>query len=383
MLAPFQRSSGALLGSALLLLMVFMAPAQAQLPDTSDELGKLEARILELWGTGKIADTLPLRKRVFELSSRKLGPDHPQTIQRAEDLGYVYVTVGRPDEAKPLFVRVIKFREAALSRKRDSTTVELLQLGQLYRYAERYSDAEALFKRTLAAREKAGGPMQKEVADILSLHLGLLYAEQGRHAEEEAAFKRALAIQEKVQVSDPLNRIMTVSTVSMLIGVYEHLGRYDDAEAFAKRYVATAEKEPALADLAFGLSELAKIHNVRGRYAEAEVLYKRALAAQERNKNPGERLFLALYLNSLSDLHYRQRRYAEAEALAKRAIPLAAQFGGETSWNAPSLTLARVQQAHGRHAEAEASYKRVLATFERTHGTESPRSLLSLPIWPT
>jgi CHAT domain-containing protein/tetratricopeptide (TPR) repeat protein len=371
MLAPFQRSSSAFLGSALL-LMVFMAPAQAQLPDTSDELGKLEARILELWGTGKIADTLPLRKRVFELSSRKLGPDHPQTIQRAEDLGYVYVTVGRPDEAKLLFERVIRFKEAALSKKRDAKTAELLQLGQIYKYAERPSEAETLFKRTLASLEPAGGAGQKEVVDILFLHLGLLYAEQGRHAEEEAAFKRALAIQEKIQGSDPFSRITTVGILAMLPGVYENLGRSEDAEAFAKRYIATVEREPTLGDLAFGHSELAKIYASRGRYAEAETLYKRALAAEEKNKTSNDKLFLGHYLNSLSDLYYRQRRYTEAEQLAKRAIPLVAQvLGGETSWNAPSLTLARVQQAQGRHTEAEATYKRVLANYERRHGSES------------
>jgi tetratricopeptide (TPR) repeat protein len=370
MLAPFQRSPSAILGSALLLLMAFIVPAQAQVPDAAGEIGKLEARILELWGAGRIAETLPLRKRVFELSSRTLGPDHPQTIQRAEDLGYVYVTAGRPDEAKALFDRVIRFKEAALSRKRDAATAELLQLGQLYKFAERYSEAETLYKRTLATREAAGGPMQKEVVDTLFLHLGPLYSGQGRYAEEEAAYKRALAIQEKIQGSDPFSRITTVGIVAMLVGVYEHLGRYEDAEAFAKRYVAIVEKEPTLGDLAFGLSELAKIHNARSRHAEAEVLYKRALAAEERNKTSGERLFLGHYLNSLSDLYYRQRRYAEAEQLAKRAIPLVAQVG-ETSWNAPSLTLARVQQAQGRHAEAEANYKRVLANYERQYGSES------------
>jgi CHAT domain-containing protein len=370
MLAPFQRSPSAFLGSALLLLLAFIAPAQAQLPDSSGEIGKLEARILELWGAGRIAETLPLRKRVVELSSRTLGPEHPQTIQRAEDLGYVYVTVGRPDEAKPLFDRVIRFKETAVSRKRDATTAEILQLGQLYKLAERYSEAETLYRRTLATKERAGGPMQKEVADILFLHLGPLYSSQGRHAEEEAAYKRALAIQEKIQGSDPLSRITTVGIVGMLTGVYEHLGRNEDAEAFAKRYVASVEREPTLGDLAFGLSELAKIHNVRGRHAEAEVLYKRALAAEERNKTSGDRLFLGHYLNSLSDLYYRQRRYAEAEQLAKRAVPLVAHVG-ETSWNAPSLTLARVQQAQGRHAEAEITYRRVLANFERQYGGES------------
>jgi CHAT domain-containing protein/tetratricopeptide (TPR) repeat protein len=370
MLAPFQRSSIALLGSALLVLMSLVAPAQAQFPDTSDEIGKLEARILELWGAGKIADTLPLRKRVFELSSRQLGADHSQTIQRAEDLGHVYVTVGRPDEAKPLYDRAIRFREAALSRKRDATTAELLQLGQLYRHAERQADAETLYKRALASAERGGGARQKEVADILFLNLGLLYSEQGRHAEEEAAFKRALTIQEKIQGSNPLSRIMTVGIVGVLSGVYEQLGRYEDAEAFARRYIATVEKEPMLGDLALGLSELAKIHNLRGRYAEAEVLYKRALAAEEKNPSSKDGFSLSNYLNSLADLYYRQRRYAEAEQFAKRAIPVVAQIG-EASWNAPSLTLARAQHAQGRHADAEATYKRVLANFERRHGSES------------
>src|SRR5262245_38376262 len=101
-----------------------------------------------------------------------------------------------------------------------------------------------------------------------------------------------------------------------------------------------------LGNLAFGLSELAKSHNLRGRYAEAEVLYKRALAAEEKNKSSNDGLFLSLHLNSLADLYYRQGRYAEAEQFAKRAIPVAAQ-GGEASWNAPSLTLARVQHAQG------------------------------------
>ena len=78
----------------------------------------------------------------------------------------------------------------------------------------------------------------------------------------------------------------------------------------------------------------------------------------------------AIYLNSLADLYYRQRRYAEAEQFAKRAIPWLPMMG-EAGWNAPLLTLARVQHAQGRHADAEATYKRVLASYERRHGSES------------
>ena len=90
-----------------------------------------------------------------------------------------------------------------------------------------------------------------------------------------------------------MRRITTVGIVGVLTGVYEQLGRYEDAEAFARRYIASAEREPMLGDLAFGLSELAKIHNLRGRYAEAEVLYKRALAAEEKNPSSNDGLFLS------------------------------------------------------------------------------------------
>jgi CHAT domain-containing protein/tetratricopeptide (TPR) repeat protein len=164
---------------------------------------------------------------------------------------------------------------------------------------------------------------------------------------------------------------MTVGILGVLPGVYENLGRYEDAEAFAKRYIASAEKEPMLGDLAFGLSELAKIYAGRGRYAEAEVLYKRAVAAEENtNRASSDRWFRGYYLGNLADLYYRQRRYPEAEQFVKRAIPLVAHVG-ETGWTAPSLTLARIQQAQGRHGEAEATYKRVLADQERRHGSES------------
>jgi hypothetical protein len=57
--------------------MAFIVPAPAQLPDASGEIGKLEARILELWGAGRLVETLPLRKRV----SARTTP-RPSSAQR-------------------------------------------------------------------------------------------------------------------------------------------------------------------------------------------------------------------------------------------------------------------------------------------------------------
>ena len=72
----------------------------------------------------------------------------------------------------------------------------LNNLAAVYDHQGRYAEAEPLYKRSLAMREKAIGPDNVSVAQLLN-NLAVLYHNQARYTKTEPLYKRSVAIYEK------------------------------------------------------------------------------------------------------------------------------------------------------------------------------------------
>ncbi|HEY7644998.1 MAG TPA: CHAT domain-containing tetratricopeptide repeat protein [Hyphomicrobiales bacterium] len=371
------------------LLFDFAArPGRAQTPGGGGQLEALDNKILELWGVGKNNEALPLHKRVVELSDKTLGPEHPQSVERAEQMAYALSLAGRNTEAKPLFLRVIKSRERLLSGKNYAsldTLPDANKLAQDYEQVGRFKDAEATYKRVLAAQEKAHGPMHPDVAKALD-KLSLFYIGRDRYADQEAVLRRMLTIFEKTQdathFADPnlpkdlvinLAHIDAINAVNQLADLYGTLGRYSEMEALAKRNLARLKNEGGTTDLmaSINYSQLGRIAVVRGRYADAESYFKKAVEIEQRT--PNQQVSWCDMCNDLAEVYLRQGRFDDAEKAAKKAM---APTNGTPADLIPYpsrayLVIAQSHFARKRYGEAEKLFARVARDIEASWGPDS------------
>jgi tetratricopeptide (TPR) repeat protein len=241
---------------------------------------------------------------------------------------------------------------------------------------KRYEEAEKQFKVALREAEKLK-PDGLTLAQSLR-NLADVYKTQGKYADAEALCKRYLAILEKV-LGPELPEV--AGGLNDLSGLYYAEGKYAAAEPLLKRSLAILEKVlgPEQPEVAKSLNNLATLYYAESKYAEAEPLLKRSLMISEKALGPEDPL-VATCLSNLAELYRIEGKYAEAEPLAKRSLMIREKaLGPEHPDVTDSLSnLALVYQDEGKYAEAEPLYKRALAIDEKALGPEHPGVAVSL-----
>ena len=203
-------------------------------------------------------------------------------------------------------------------------------------------------------------------------NLAIVYEHQGKYAEAEVFYKRALAINEKALGAKHLGVATTLNNLAL---VYRNQSKYAEAEGLHKR--ALAIREQALGanhpNVAQTLNNLAIVYQDQGKYAEAEALSKRALTIREQALGANHP-DVAVILQNLANVYNSQGKHVEAEGLYKRALTIREQALGA---NHPAVAvilqnLASVYSSQGKYAEAEVFYKRALAINEKALGANHP-----------
>ena len=75
------------------------------------------------------------------ITEKSLGPEHPDTGARLNDLGELYEAMGLYAEALPRYRRGLIIMEKALGPAHPDTGAQLSSLGDLYRTMGQYGDA--------------------------------------------------------------------------------------------------------------------------------------------------------------------------------------------------------------------------------------------------
>jgi CHAT domain-containing protein/tetratricopeptide (TPR) repeat protein len=278
---------------------------------------------------------------------------------------------GKFAEAVPLARRALAIQEKALGPNDPAVADMLGTLAVLYNGQGRYAEAEPLYSRALAIQEKVLGPDHPDVATALG-NFGVLYKNQGRYADAELLHRRALAIREKVLGPDHPDVAISLNNLAAL---YHAQGRYADAEPLFQRTLAIREKAlgPDDPDVAASLDNLAALYDGQGLYAIAEPLNRRALAIWEKALGP-DHPNLAGSLNNLAAAYDSQGRYADAEPLNRRALAIWEKaLGPDHPDVASSLdNLGLLYRNLGRYADAEPLHRRALAIREKVFGPGHP-----------
>ncbi len=220
-------------------------------------------------------------KKALEIQERLLKKDNPRIAKSLHDLGYLYFSRGKYDQAELLYLRALEIREK-IQKKNDQqdTANSLDDLGSLYYVQGKYEDAEKMFTKGKDLRERIFGSEHPETAISLN-NLANLYHYQKKYAQAEEFHLRVLRIREKDLGSDHLH---TVSSLNDLANLYHFQGKYDLAELLHLRVLETREKVLGSEHLstAKSLQYLASLYKSQGKLAETQRLYLRVIDINEK-----------------------------------------------------------------------------------------------------
>jgi tetratricopeptide (TPR) repeat protein len=149
-----------------------------------------------VWGRGFFRQAASFYRDALVIREKTLGPEHPDTAENLNELGFLLRLQGDLAGARPLLERALAIREKVLGPEHPDTARSLNNFAQLLQAQGELTEARPLLERALAIREKVLGPEHPDTAASLN-NLALLLHAQGDLVGARPLFKRALGISEK------------------------------------------------------------------------------------------------------------------------------------------------------------------------------------------
>ena len=247
---------------------------------------------------------------------------NPQSAYLHNELGRVYITLGRSAAAESEFLKAI-----TLSRRESDTYIAKRMLGDVYIYNKQYDKAESILKKLAASNPPLVG---------VNEHLGIIYAHRSDYNKAIQFWKKEIEL------------YPSVPQAYCDIGLY-YLKKSNTAEA-ETLFLEALNKDPDYYLIYYGLG---KIYKKRGNIPLALLYYRKSVKL---NRN---------WLHShyeLGKLYVKIQRLSFAKRELSRAIQIDKNFAGAhndlavvyASMNPPRWKLAKkeaVRVESGRRAQ--------------------------------
>jgi CHAT domain-containing protein/Tfp pilus assembly protein PilF len=354
----------------------------------NDSTGKAEERISQVAATPgayrlNIASkqkTSPAGSYSIRLLELRAATENDWALQQARDLhaqSRSLYRAGKYDEAQPLSERALTIREKAVGPDNLDLADILDQLAIVLSIKADYAKAEPLFLRALKIRETEHGANHPDVALSLN-NLALFYQFKGDYEKAASLFQRAITAFEKTLGPEDTTLAHPLNNLGLL---YFYMGDYANAEHFLRRSLHIREKflGPDHVDVAQSLGNLAIMEVEQARYVEAEQLFQRALLIREKIQGR-EHPELFNTLNNLAGLYRLKGDYKKAEPLLLRALAIYRKAFGDNHPNVARAldTLAIFYTVKDDYEKAEPLYRQALAIRENALGPNHPETAESL-----
>lgn len=187
---------------------------------------------------------------------------------------------------------------------------------------------------------------------------------------------------DKAQATNGWDHILTQAIVGQVAGAYVCLGRFDEAEQYFRRAIASKsaqikplgsaddpEAQTMIAALAMDRFGLACLMEKKHRFEQAEGQYKEAIDAIEKNVFE-DTDFLANHLNGLGELYAKTGRMSEAEEPINRALEIRKEIfaPGHLVLSSSYHTLGYLRMKQGNLVDAERHLNDALKIRTRIFG---------------
>jgi tetratricopeptide (TPR) repeat protein len=325
-------------------------------------------------GLGEFDLALTHLQAAYDIQSKMLGVDHPDSLDTVSSLGVIYHRQARYGLAEEITVQ-------ALGGSRKSRGVENLEtlliqsnLAAVYLDQGRYHEAGALLQEA-AELGRRKHPTSDRLTYSVQLNLATLYRARGDLRRAEEMLSQLLESSRRtIGEGNPL----ALNCQHNLASLYQNEGRFDKAEPLLVK-TSKARAKYLGPDHPITLNCLGNLANLRfrqGRHKEAESMYLRILQKQRQELGDDHRDTLETQQN-LAQLYVTHRDFERAEPLLWKTLETRRQTLGEDHLDTISSqhSLALYYLARQRHAEAEPLFVRVLAAHRARLGDSHPDTL--------
>jgi tetratricopeptide (TPR) repeat protein len=302
---------------------------------------------------------------------RKIIANNRDIANTLNDLGAVYLSQSKYDDALLNLQEALNIRQDVLGKEHPEVAQTLHHLANLYRAQGNYTKAEPFYLQALHIRKKVLAVDDPLLAESY-YGLAKLYHSLERYAFAEQFCLQALHIQKQSLGS---NHPMIASTMNMLAKIYQGQKKFDQAEEMNLRALEIREstsgaEHPHVASI---LNCLIEIYHAQGNYQEAEPLIARARKIHEQSLNP-EHPYIAYSLSNRAENFFLQKHFEQAEAFYKKALAIRERsldlYHPRTASTYEDL--AKLYSSLGRYTEAESFHLKALAIYERAFGPNHP-----------
>ena len=307
---------------------------------------------------------------------RALDEEPEIKVELQETIGWVFLVLGRINDARPLLDGALKYREANAAGNEAELAQCLHMVANLHDLAGDYKLAEPLAEKSLKLREQLFGD-SRAVAQSLNT-LGNVLWHQDRLEEASVLHRRALKIRERLLPADHEDIAQSLHNLGALRYFANDLA---EAERMYKRAIEieSASDSEGNHALATSMHVLAIVYQDQGKYAEAIELEEQSIAVKKEVLGEAHP-YVALGLTTLGNIHRLSDRPELAEPEIRRAIEIAeAAWGreyGEVWWMRRSL--AEALRALDRTEDAIAELEDLIGTIEGADRLGSLPSNLNL-----
>jgi tetratricopeptide (TPR) repeat protein len=276
---------------------------------------------------------IQLDRSYLALNESRYGVDDPRLVSCLNILGNVLEHEKEYQEAEAVYKRALKLKGG--NTPDDSI---LMNLTSIYQAEKKWQEAEAICKERIARTVSEDGADSKSSSQPIYA-LGCIYRDQGLHDKAETCFRKAVALDESSYGPDSGFLGPSLSSLAMIL---QDQKKYDEAISLFQRLV--------------------KIHqSVNDQFSQAMPGFK---------KND---VLLTFNLEALGDCYAASGRYDQALDALNQALTLNVQDVGP---DAPIVgqnwyKLAKVCDAVGDCAEAEAKFKRAISILKKGRKDDS------------
>ena len=224
-----------------------------------------------------------LIRRELEGHEKALGPLHPLTLAKLNDLAIAIRKEDSQFKAEPLFRRLLARQDEALGPKHPDTLLTVDNLMDIVIDQEdKLDEAEVLCRRVFEAKEEALGLTHPETLEAMGILADHALARQGKFDEVEALHRRVLAAKE--EALGPTHPETLDAVGRLACHIFYPLARAASNRELVREGLAPHLGPPGPPPLE-GPS-----HVIQSKYIEAEALYRRAIEGDEDDREARERL---------------------------------------------------------------------------------------------
>jgi tetratricopeptide (TPR) repeat protein len=253
-------------------------------------------------------------RKAFEVRSRILGPEHPETLRVVNRLAEAIWIRGQPRESERLARQNLETCRRVLGREHPVTLEAVVWLAHVLVFTrEMLDEAEPLYKENLDTMRRVLGEGDDTYTGALRGYASLLES-RGKRAEAESVQRQRLEIYRRVHGPEHPYTLATLKDLAWMLEAREAESIWRQLVSANRRVLGPYHMETRVA-----LDNLLDVLRAQGRMVEVEGVYRDAIEYQRKNN---DRENLPESLRGLAEVLLALSRGREAETLLREAESL-------------------------------------------------------------